>query len=121
MAADLARTVAGDLRARVERAIEEAGGDVETLAEAISSAYRGWKTARTEPLARDAITAGFAAGLYAATGGPLRWVVDPAEGGCPDCDDNALAGSTAKGSAFPTGQLHPPAHAGCRCIVVTAT
>jgi DivIVA domain-containing protein len=120
VAAELGRSLAVDLRTRVERAVEEAGGDVETLAEAISSAYREWKTARVEPLARDAITAGFAAGTYAASSGTLRWVVDPAEGGCPDCDDNVLAGPTAKGSAFPTGQLHPPAHAGCRCVVVSA-
>ncbi|HEX4906019.1 MAG TPA: hypothetical protein VFU93_11245, partial [Acidimicrobiales bacterium] len=121
VATELGRSVATDLRARVERAVEEASGDVETLAEAISSAYREWKTARAEPLARDAITAGFAAGMYAASSGTLRWVVDPAEGGCPDCDDNVLAGATAKGATYPTGQLHPPAHAGCRCVVVTAS
>ena len=51
----------------------------------------------------------------------LVWVVDRAEGGCPDCDDNALAGPTPRGSAFPTGQVHPPAHAGCRCLVLPAT
>jgi DivIVA domain-containing protein len=121
VAAELGRSVAEDLRARVERAIDDAGGDVETLAEAISSAYREWKTARVEPLARDVITAAYAAGVYAAAAGELRWVVDPAEGGCPDCDDNTLAGPTPKGDAFPTGQLHPPAHAGCRCTIVPAS
>jgi hypothetical protein len=38
-------------------------------------------------------------------------------GPCPDCDDDALAGPTRKGDAFPTGQLHPPAHPGCRCVL----
>ena len=118
VAAELGRSIAEDLRARVGRAIDDAGGDVDTLAEAISAAYREWKTARVDALAREVITAAFAAGIFAATEGDLRWVVDPAEGGCPDCDDNVLAGPTAKGSAFPTGQLHPPAHAGCRCTVV---
>ena len=48
----------------------------------------------------------------------LQWVpADP--GRCPDCDDNALE-PTLKGKAFPTGQPHPPAHPGCRCIVVPA-
>jgi DivIVA domain-containing protein len=121
VAADLGRGIASDIRARLERATDEAAGDVETLAEAVSAAYREWKSARTEPLARDAITAGYAAGMYAASTGTLRWVVDPAEGGCPDCDDNVLAGATEKGTAFPTGQLHPPAHAGCRCLVVPAS
>ena len=32
----------------------------------------------------------------------------------------ALAGPTVKGEAYPTGQLHPPAHAGCRCLLVVA-
>jgi hypothetical protein len=39
------------------------------------------------------------------------------EGQCPDCDDNALE-PTVKGEAFPTGQPHPPAHPGCRCLLV---
>ena len=47
----------------------------------------------------------------------LRWVVDD-DGPCPDCDDNTLAGPTPKGEPFPTGQLHPPAHPGCRCLLV---
>jgi hypothetical protein len=118
--ADFGRSVAGDLRLRVGRAIDESSGDVETLADAISSSYREWKTARVEPLASDAIAASFAAGIYAAADGHIRWVVDPAEGGCPDCDDNALAGAIPKGALFPTGQLHPPAHTGCRCAVVDA-
>jgi hypothetical protein len=121
VAADIGVTVAADLRARIERSIEESSGDTETLADGISAAYREWKTARVEPLAREVITAAFAAGVYAASTGELRWVVDPAEGGCPDCDDNALAGPTPKGTAFPTGQLHPPAHSGCRCTVVPAS
>jgi hypothetical protein len=31
-----------------------------------------------------------------------------------------LAGPTPKGQAYPTGQLHPPAHHGCRCLLVPA-
>ncbi|MEA2247481.1 MAG: hypothetical protein QOH46_2010, partial [Solirubrobacteraceae bacterium] len=26
-----------------------------------------------------------------------------------------------KGEPFPTGQLHPPAHLGCRCLLVPIT
>jgi len=38
-------------------------------------------------------------------------------GRCPDADDNALE-PTVKGQRFPTGQAYPPAHPGCRCLVV---
>jgi DivIVA domain-containing protein len=120
VATEIGRSIAADLRTRVDRAIEDAGGDLETLAEGVSAAYREWKSSRVEPLARDVITAGYAAGTYGAASGELRWIVDPAEGGCPDCDDNVLAGPTPKGTAFPTGQLHPPAHAGCRCLAIPA-
>ncbi|MEA3056261.1 MAG: hypothetical protein QOD30_1693, partial [Actinomycetota bacterium] len=116
--AEIGRSLATDLRARVARSIDDAAGDVETLAEAISATYREWKTSRAEPLARDVIAAAFASGTYVAASGSLRWVVDPAEGGCPDCEDNALAGETPKGTAYPTGQVRPPAHAGCRCALV---
>ena len=60
--------------------------------------------------------AAYARGVYDAApdGARLRWV--PAGSGkCPDCDDNALE-PTVKGSDFPTGQPHPPAHPGCRCL-----
>ncbi|HVM53068.1 MAG TPA: hypothetical protein VM262_07720, partial [Acidimicrobiales bacterium] len=121
VANEMGGSIAADLRSRVTRSVDDAGSDVETLAEAVSAIYREWKTAKAEPLARDVVNAGYAAGTYAASAGPVRWVVDPAEGGCPDCDDNALAGPTGKGQAFPTGQLHPPAHDGCRCLAVPAT
>jgi len=45
-------------------------------------------------------------------------VAEDVDGPCPDCDDNTLAGELPKGEEFPTGQLHPPAHAGCRCLLV---
>jgi hypothetical protein len=47
----------------------------------------------------------------------VRWVVDDIDGPCPDCDDNALAGPTPLGQPFPTGQVAPPAHPGCRCVL----
>jgi hypothetical protein len=67
------------------------------------------------------VLAAHAEGAFrAATDGALRWVVDPELGCSPDCSDNALAGATPKGEPFPTGQPHPPAHAGCRCLVLPA-
>ena len=111
------RSLVGDLRARAGRAVEEAGGDVETLAEAVSATYREWKTARAEPLAATPSPPATPPGSYAAPSGTLRWVVDPAEGGCPDCDDNALAGATPRGQAFPTGSCtrRPTPAAAARC------
>jgi hypothetical protein len=118
----LAVEVTEDVRARLERALDATSGDEEALLEAISATYREWKTTRSEPLARHHTAAAYAMGVFvAAPGDEFRWVVDHAEGGCPDCDDNALAGPTPKGQAFPTGQVHPPAHAGCRCLVLPAT
>lgn len=117
----LAHEIVDDLRARIERTLDSAGDDDEALVEAISATYREWKTARSEPLARHHLAASYAFGVFdAADAGALLWTVDSAEGSCPDCDDNALAGPTPKGTVYPTGQLHPPAHAGCRCLVLPA-
>ena len=75
---------------------------------------------RLEDVAGDWVTAAFGRGAVAsvAPGTGLRWVVDDHGGPCPDCDDNALARPTAAGDPFPTGQVHPPAHVGCRCLLV---
>ncbi len=117
MGADL---VAG-LRPRLARALDDGGGDEAAVAGAVSAAYREWKTARIEPLARHHVLSAWAAGSFAsADDAELQWVVDPEVGCSPDCADNVLAGPTAKGEAFPTGQLHPPAHPGCRCLVLPA-
>ena len=117
LAVDLAATVAGDLRERLQRALERSGGDEWPLVEGISAAYREWKTSRVEPLARHLVAAAHTRGRFSTCGERVRWVVDAEEGPCPDCDDNALAGAIPAGEPFPTGQLHPPAHIGCRCTV----
>ena len=88
------------------------------LGSALGARYREWKGSELEAGVRDAACAAYARGSFeaAGVGTPLRWV--PAvPGRCPDCDDNALE-PTIKGSSFPTGQSHPPAHPGCRCLVV---
>ena len=119
LATALGREVADDLRARLQRAVDAADGEEAPLRDAISSAYREWKTSWAEPLVRHHLATAHARGRFAALPAvPLRWVVDDDEGACPDCDDNTLAGPTPKGQPFPTGQEHPPAHVGCRCMVV---
>ena len=122
LATALGHDVVAALRPRLARAIEDGAGDEAAATEALSAAYREWKTSRAEPLARHHVLAAWATGAYAATpDSELLWVVDPEVGCSPDCADNALAGPTMKGVPFPTGQPHPPAHAGCRCLVIPAT
>jgi hypothetical protein len=120
-AEDLAEAIVEPLRRRLESVLAAGeGDDPVVLAEAVGGAYREWKTKRVEVVAADHVAAAFAAGAYAATpsGTPLRWLVEDTDGPCPDCDDNVLAGEQPKGEPFPTGQRHPPAHPGCRCLLV---
>ncbi|MDP9389536.1 MAG: hypothetical protein M3Q48_16870, partial [Actinomycetota bacterium] len=124
VAAELAESVAGGLHRALEAAVagERGAEEASVVMERIGAAYRGFKTQRIEGLAGDAVTAAFARGTIAASdpSSPLQWVVDDEGRPCPDCDDNALAGPTPPGDPFPTGQPHPPAHAGCRCLLAPA-
>jgi len=47
----------------------------------------------------------------------VRWVLGPTSPACADCDETRW-GRSSPGEEFPTGHRHPPAHAGCRCLVV---
>lgn len=129
-AADLAVDLVVPLRDRLEEAISEAmawssasGGtayDTGGVSEKLSASYRQWKSTQLEQATRHHASAAFSRGAFAATppGAQRCWVVDDDGGPCPDCDDNTLAGAVTKGQPFPTGQTHPPAHDGCRCILV---
>ena len=119
---DLASALAEPLRRALQRALGGDGTDQAAVSERIGAAYRECKAQRIEGLAGDAVTAAFGRGTLAAlpAGAASRWVVDDDGRPCPDCDDNALAGPTPAGEAFPTGQPHPPAHAGCRCLLAPA-
>ena len=126
----LADELTEGLRSRVERAVLEApepgepdepvGLADESVVDRLGAGYREWKTTRVEALARHHLVAAFALGAYRARpeGSTARWVADDEGGACPDCDDNALAGPTPLAQPFPTGQLHPPAHVGCRCLLI---
>jgi DivIVA domain-containing protein len=120
---ELALELVVALRERLARNVEDgtaAGDDVNGVIDRVGTTYREWKLQRIEPAARQAVATVFARNAFAATpdGTMLRWIVDDDGGPCPDCDDDALAGPTRKGDPFPTGQLHPPAHPGCRCVLV---
>jgi len=115
VAASLAETVVTGLRTR----FDEAQGDPEAAVEHIGAAYRQWRGERIERLVGDSTLRAFSSGILSASGSDarVRWVAvgSPA---CADCDDNALAGSIGAGEEFPTGHRHPPAHPGCRCVIV---
>lgn len=121
IAATLVDAIVQPLRRQIDRAVHGQSDHEDTdVAGRIGVAYREWKGDRIERLAGDAVVAAWSQARFAEVpdGAALRWIVDDEGGPCPDCDDNALAGPTPKGDEFPTGQQHPPAHAGCRCLVV---
>jgi DivIVA domain-containing protein len=119
---DLGSSVAGRLRERVEAVVHDADGDVEAITDGVRACYREWKTHHLAEQARDAVLAAFTRGVYEAmpTGARMRWVVDDGGAPCPDAEDNALAGVVVKGDEFPTGHPCPPAHPGCRCLLVAS-
>ena len=124
LASQLAAEVAGTLRVRLDQVLEAAAAEDLELAgisERISSVYRDWKGQRVERAVDHFLLTAWSRGAFVATpeGTPQRWIVDDGGQPCPDCDDNALAGPTPRGETFPTGQLHPPAHVGCRCVLTT--
>ena len=103
----------------VERAFAD-GGDEYEVGERIRACYREWKTQRIADSSRHFVMVAFARGVAEAAPDDtaFRWLLDDGDQPCPDCDDNRLGGAVRKGSPFPTGDLCPPAHPGCRCLAV---
>ena len=123
VANDLALELILPLRRRLDERLHEAaavGDDQITASDRVSSAYREVKTQRATRLAEDWLAAAWAVGVHHGTapGAPGTWASDPDHPCCTDCDDNGLAGAVAQGTAYPTGHLHPPAHPGCRCVII---
>ena len=123
---ELTSAVVAPLRSRLEDSLGSVDArtpaDVEiTIAQALGAKYREWRTQDLDVVLGDTLAVAYSRGVYDAApeGARLRWIPER-EGKCPDCDDNALE-PTTKGSAFPTGQTAPPAHPGCRCLLVVET
>ncbi len=120
---ELAGSVVTPLRERLAASLDtidaRTPADAEiAIAQSLGARYREWRGEQLEGVLGDALAVAYSRGVFDAApdGTRLRWV--PAiVGKCPDCDDNALE-PTVKGSDFPTGQPHPPAHPGCRCLLV---
>jgi hypothetical protein len=99
--------------------IDESGEDLAVLVDHLRSAYRELRATSVPELAADLATSGFNSGTRAAAGPAATWRWVPDNGGlpCSDAEDNALAGALGCGAEFPTGDVLPPAHPGCRCIL----
>ena len=114
----LANAMVERLHARLVEAIDDSGDDDTLVTQRLGARYREFKGQELDAVVGDTLAAAWALGVY--DGVPdqtmLRWVPS-VEGYCPDCDDNALE-PTPRSQVFPTGQPHPPAHPGCRCLLV---
>lgn len=109
--------------ARVVDANEDTSPDRSELVDRLRATYREWRNDRIAELSGDVATLAFSRGVMAAAepGQKLCWVVDHGGLPCPDGEDNQLAGPVTVGDEFPTGDLCPPAHPGCRCLLVPAS
>ncbi|MGZ6962813.1 MAG: DivIVA domain-containing protein [Acidimicrobiia bacterium] len=118
--AEIAKEMVEPWRQRLVSAIDGAAEDPDAITQRLGARYREYRGRELDDALGDALAAAWARGAFAAVpdGTMLRWV--PAElGRCPDCDDNALE-PTVRSAPFPTGQLFPPAHPGCRCFIARA-
>ncbi|MDQ1481091.1 MAG: hypothetical protein QOI44_1952 [Actinomycetota bacterium] len=121
VAAEVAAVIVLPVRERISAAIDSGEeGDTGGLVERIGARFREWKNQALENALGDALAMAWSRGVYDASpdGTVLQWI-PLIEGRCADCDDNGLE-PTVKGETFPTGQAHPPAHPGCRCLLAPA-
>lgn len=118
---ETAETVSMPLRDRLVQAIDSGvEGDTSGLVERIGARYREWKNQTLEGSLGEALASAWTRGVYdAVPDEAVLWWIPNASGRCSDCDDNALE-PTVKGKQFPTGQAFPPAHLGCKCLLVPA-
>jgi cell division septum initiation protein DivIVA len=107
------------LREKIQRAVEQSNGDKDEMSNLIRSVYREMKMQRVEQQVSDIARMAYSRGAYLVLdqGTQVCWMVDPNGPSCADAEDNSLAGSTELGGEFPTGHIHPTAHAGCRCLI----
>ncbi|CAB4758084.1 MAG: hypothetical protein F2713_02400 [Actinobacteria bacterium] len=117
-AAITAGLVAG-FREDARIAIGEAEGDRDVLLGLLRDVYRTWKTEKMDTHVDDIACSSYSRGAYLALepGSSITWMAEPDTNCCSECADNSLGGSVVRGDDFPTGHSHPPAHAGCRCLV----
>lgn len=109
------------LRSAMEQ-MDQTGEDLAVLVDHLRAAYRELRATAIPELAADLAIAGFNLGTSMACpqGATWRWVPDNGGLPCSDAEDNSLAGAVVRDEEFPTGDLKPPAHPGCRCMLAPA-
>ena len=114
------QSVTTPLREKIAAAINQARGDRDALMTLLRAIFVESRATIVDSAVLDVAHFAYARGLFVGcdTGRTVCWAVDPSGPSCADAEDNALAGALAHGEAFPTGHIHPLAHAGCRCVVV---
>ena len=119
VAKSIDETTIRPLRERIQRCVEQSNGNKDEMAQLVRNVYREMKLQRVEQQVADISHMAFSRGAYLslAAGTKVCWMVDPNGPSCADAEDNSLAGATEIGSEFPTGHVHPMAHAGCRCLI----
>jgi len=123
----VARIIVNDLlrqlHERVQAALERHGNDRDAVIGEVRSMFKQARVETITKVVTDVAHFAYARGVFTAcdANGKVCWVVDSEGPACADAEDNALAGALRHGDAFPTGQLHPLAHDGCRCLVIPAT
>lgn len=105
---------------QIASAIANAAGERDVLMRLVRDVCTEWKSRHSEPVVADVAHLAYARGLFLGCDRKTKvcWAVDPNGPACADAEDNALAGMLDHSEHFPTGQAHPLAHAGCRCLVV---
>lgn len=110
------------LRERVAQAISDADGDARQIGNQVRAIYREWKTQRLDDQAAALLRSSYGLGASSAIvpGTSVCWVTDPSIAPCERCEANERAGVVRFGDELPNGDRTPPAHAGCRCLLVEA-
>ena len=122
----VARIIVSDLlrqlHERVRAALERHVDDRDAIIGEVRSTFKQARSETLTTVVTDVAHFAYARGVFTAcdTASKVCWVVDANGPACADAQDNALAGAIRHGEAFPTGQLHPLAHDGCRCLVIPA-
>ena len=125
---DVAASLASEIVAPLRRRLEAAGpsvdeGDESALVELVGAAFREWKGARTERLAGDRTVFAFSRAALAARARGHRVALGRRRrrGRVPGLRRQRLGGAGPVASRnSPPDIAHPPAHAGCRCLLVPA-
>lgn len=114
-------TTRDELRRIITNAFEK-DTPLEDIIEAIEDAG-SFSSVRAQMIARTEVSRAQAGGTYDVwkkTGvvKTVIWQHSNLPNVCADCLDNAAAGEIDFGKSFPSGDIYPPAHPNCRCVVV---